>query len=260
MARGIGITEAFVQHAVSFIISMVLAIGVVVCAMQDNKFWRFGAIILYVIYCAHAFTTTLFAALSNNAHTASEAKQILAIPKKEDPRFHWEIKCYHYETVWHTVTETKDGESKTRWESRQERVDTHRAQHSGSIPSTDLTCSCLPDEMAQMTEIVTSLDLDFSSSNYLLSFDAWAAHHKQDVYAEESHSENLPSRETSILVGDGGEQPWWMGGGWYALSTIFLLCSLYSLAVQSCLGQQGSYTYKKKCHNIEEIRHPYRMW
>lgn len=254
--KGVGVGRALEQHALSFFFSVSIQVAAVVLLIlflvQRNETFGWIALVLYAGYCLHAFCgASLMTSLVNKVEGLAEVNGVMERPRSENPLFKWHIQCYHYETRTRTVTSTdKDGNKTTRHEHYQERVNTHAAWHSGVIPSADFSPEFLPDTSAQMTEIVTHLRLDFSSSNYMACYAAWIAMHRRDIHADQTHSEDLPSRHSSLLaVWLTGAQPWWMNAGMYGLSTLFMCAPCYRLAVQSRLGRQ-EYEYRKKCYSI----------
>merc|ERR1712032_31079 len=100
---------------------------------------------------------------------------------------------------------------------------------------------------AQMVEVTTHLELDFSSSNYLDRYRAWVAMNHWDVHADHSHRERLPTRKDSILaMWLVGVKPWWMKPEWYVVSTLLMFSLYYRLEAQRRCGRQV-YTYAKRC-------------
>jgi len=172
---------------------------------------------------------------------------IMDQPRHENPHFRWTVQCYHYRTVHYTTTD-KDG--RTQHHTRQERVNTHHASHSGYIPSADQTPSFLPSTEAQQTQIDTHLDLDFSQSNYHGEYHRFCAFHRRDVHQDQSHTEDLDSRVKSLLaIWVAKSVPCWMNAGCYWLANIFLLSFFFRIVMQSRIGSQ-EFTYHKKCYSI----------
>lgn len=204
-------------------------------------YWTLG--ILYFIYLCHiGCGVKLSAALYNTTEGVEEVCELADRPRHENPHFSWHVQCYHY------VTRTT-GSGKNR-RTRRERVNTHRASHSGVLPSTDQTPSFVPNTQAQQTQLDTFLELDLTSSNYLSEYSRWCMFHRRDVHQDKSRNEDLPSRRSSILaVWIKGSQPCYMHSCCYWLANLLLLSFFYRLFVQSKLAIQH-YTYKKKCFNI----------
>jgi len=95
------------------------------------------------------------------------------------------------------------------------------------------------------------LDLDFSQSNYLQCYRHWCMANRFDLHADESRSENLPSRKEGILAEwTVGARPIWVRQSAYVLASLCLCSMCFRLAAQSRSGAQD-FTYKKVCFRID---------
>lgn len=172
-------------------------------------------------------------------------------PRHEDPYFYWTVQCYHYDTVHYTVQQSDGkGGTTTVHKTRQEKVVTHSATHSGRIPSTDLTPEFIPLTGTKMTQIDTKLALDYSESNYHDQYQQWKQLNYRDIHQNASHHVGLNSMCTSCLatwVEHG--IPCWMRWGCYWLSNLLLVSVIYRWCIQARMGSQ-TYVYSKRCGDI----------
>lgn len=260
--HGIGLGGACERHACSYFVSLILQIALPVLVVllfleqadSPNVQWEGPvAAVIYVAYLIHSFCCTKFVSAVGNHITGLDAVcDIIERPKTETPHFTWRIQCYHYETRTRTVTERdSDGNLRTRTVTERHRVNTWHNTHKGIIPSIDRTPRFIPNTTALVTEIDTSLDLDFTQSNYLQCYRHWCMANRFDLHADESRSEDLPSRRPAILAEwVAGARPCWMRRSAYALATLCLCSMCFRLTVQSRSGHQD-FTYRKTCFRID---------
>lgn len=220
---------------------------------DENSQAGCGLLFFVVIYLmAACFCSKLGSALSNSTEGFDRVFTILDKPRYENPHFRWHIQCYHYETRTRQVRTTdKDGNQSTRTETYQERVNTHFAEASGFIPSTDHTAAYIPDTRATSCEVDTEEQHNFSSSNYMPEFVLWKGFHWRDMHADVSHTERCPSRLDSILATwMPGTKPWWMTQSVYYLVTMLCCHFCYAVKMRSEITLQD-YVYHKTCYNIQ---------
>lgn len=261
--RGLGKRNACKEHCASYFTSFILEaviwstiLFILFMFFIDECFLDIAlepmmlipAALAYVVYIVHlACCVRLTRAFANQTEGIESVMLLMDKPRHENPRYNWHVQCYHYRTERRT-RRNKDGKTETYTE--QVKVITHSASASGTIPSEDLTSEFLPNTMATQTQIETKLDLDFSSSNYLIEYNRWKNFHRRDVYQDSSHAENLPSRVGSCLaVWSQRNMPCWLNAGCYWLANLFAMSFLYRLLAQSRVGKQ-EYVYAKRCFNI----------
>lgn len=256
--HGLGVGGACQKHCWSYFASSAFSIAVpafiVLGIMMTDSPWPFiVAGVCYIGYLIQAFCCTHFAsAVGNRLEGIDTVCRTLDIPRGENPRYNWHIQCYHYETRYRTETTTdSNGNKSTRTVPYQERVNTWRNHHSGIIPSIDHTPPFVPDTTALMTEIDTALRCDFSSSNYLQCYRHWCLSNRFDIHADESRSEDLPSRKDGFIAEwVPGTRPCWIRQSMYVLFSLFLGSCCFRLNAQRLMGFQ-KHIYQKQCFQIE---------
>mmetsp|Transcript_105352 Transcript_105352/g.328393 ORF Transcript_105352/g.328393 Transcript_105352/m.328393 type:complete len:395 (+) Transcript_105352:483-1667(+) len=264
--RGVGVAGACQKHGSSYFISLILQIAMPVLVVmffqearrpthteKNGHIYSSGAVFVYVLYLLHSFCCTRFSsAIGNRISGMDHVCNVLERPKSEHPAFRWHIQCYHFETRTRTET-TRDaqGNTSTRTVTERHRVNTWHSTHTGVIPSIDRTPRFVPNTRALICEVDTSLDLDFSESNYLQCYRHWCYANRFDVHAEESRREDLPSRRAAFLAElVAGARPCWMRRAAYVLATLLMFSVCFRLTVQSRVGQQD-FTYRKRCFKID---------
>eukprot|EP00928_Gymnodinium_smaydae_P029612 TRINITY_DN22254_c0_g1_i2.p1 TRINITY_DN22254_c0_g1~~TRINITY_DN22254_c0_g1_i2.p1 ORF type:complete len:675 (-),score=63.16 TRINITY_DN22254_c0_g1_i2:268-2292(-) len=261
--RGIGCKEAIKQHGCSYFVSLVLQMAVPLllilqviemsAGVSESDYKLQVAAVLYCLYLVQAFCCTRFSSAVGNRITGLDAVcNRLELPKTENPTYRWHIQCYHYETRTRQESYTdSNGNRQTRTVTETHRVNTWSSSRTGTIPSIDATPVFVPNTRALVTEIDTSLDLDFSQSNYLQCYRHWCLANRFDIHADESRTEDLPSRKPGFLAEwVNGARPCWMRRLTYVFSTLLMCSMCFRLVVQSRVGLQN-FTYKKRCFRID---------
>jgi len=261
--KGIGFRNACRLHCPSYVVSLILQGAVLACLAvfligslcealgvgeDDRNNFGWAALVAYIIYLSHlACCVRLSRAFHNQTEGMQAVMELMDMPRNENPTYSWSVTNYHYETRTRTERDS-NGREVTKTET--ERVVTSSFSTSGVIPSTDCTPSFVPQTQARQTQIDTSLDLDFSRSNYYDRYSYWCFFHRYDLHQDCTRSESLPSQATSCLaVWLPGSTPCWMSHASYWLANIFLMSFFYRWFLQARVGRQ-QYTYSKVCYDL----------
>lgn len=255
--EGMGSSEACGRYGCGYCMSIFFQLVTVVALVMllvgaGDEHYLFGgiAIIAFLISLGMGCASNLGRAMANKSVGLWNTMLKMDKPRYENPQFTWHIECYHWRTVHYTDHVTRNGKRETVQKTRKEKVVTHRATLRGTIPTIDHTPIFIPLTDASQTEIDTTLELDFSRSNYLHRYREWCRWHRRDVHQSHRRSEDLPSRCVSCMAEwVEGSSPWYMSGGAYWLAHVCLLGGCLRWYIQSRLGFQ-SYEYKKQCFSI----------
>ena len=167
---------------------------------------------------------------------------------KEAPvEYNWSVQCYHYKTVYHGDTSSK------------ERVDTHKASICGRLESRDFSETFVPITSKRSIALKSKRDIELTpdfKSVYDRRREQFYAANCHDTYQEKVlDGLSVPGmkKEQAIQLVE-GEPPFWStdtAGGSFMCITLrcgasFCCGPCYLYKVQETMGKQV-YTFRKSC-------------
>jgi len=171
--------------------------------------------------------------------------------KEEQVEYNWSVQCYHYKTVQHGDTSSK------------ERVDTHEASMSGRLYSKDLSETFVPITSKQSIALESKLDAELTpdfKSVYDRRREQFFAANCQDEYQENRpiYGDGLSApglKEAQAIQLVEGKPPFWStdtAGGCFmdcaleCCGASFCCGPCYLYKMQESMGMQV-YTFRKSC-------------
>jgi len=185
-------------------------------------------IVLYIVYIIECFCSSTMKYL-NNIYLKEQLAEYINRIQSYPPRITWNISCYHWETrrERHTYTDS-NGNQRTEWKTRQEKVYTHHANGDYNYKSWKDVSLPLFDtlEQYQLTQLTLMKAYEFANiatqQHYNLLKDAFILRNNRDTHYD--FSENLQINEftTKILAECApGVKPAWISNAYFIIASIF---------------------------------------
>ena len=215
-------------------------------SLEEIQRISIGTLAVYVIYLILEFCSGTSRYLIHK-RTNEGIKAKLGQIFKSRPEIRWSVECYHYETEYYTVRNSK-GEDERR--SRQVRVVTHSESTYFSYYSVrdisgllNLNCDIAQIKRKCYIKLELKEEMNFadsiSVSDYERDKEAFkASNRNRDEYMDFSEKWSLPGMTHHNLIKIGDYEPCTVNCFWYIIFTLFTLAQVYKWHVSSfCIYQ-----------------------
>ena len=169
-----------------------------------------------------------------NMQTAEAAAVHVLSQRQQRPIITWRVQCYHYETETYEVTDTDaEGNTTTRTETRQVRVDTHSAQCNYKYSSCTDVSSTPPSFDTHMVTKITfkkcySFDSPQSRMKFLSDQRLWRGLHDRDDHQDFCEHMSIPGFVPKMLGELAPElRPRCLSPGWFVCASCTLCSPLW---------------------------------